>query len=170
MEPGAFRIIRMAKINKSELEKLSPAERIKKLKRLERENKKEIVEAEDLIKKTEAEIQREKITESVNIPETKTIDISQLFAPTESALEQAAEGAREMLTEDNVRYFVQNAYEGIKEVLYGEMDNESMMEKIDAIGEKLEKVKYMHVSSEIANLAVASIGMIYKMRKDQREA
>jgi hypothetical protein len=43
-------------IDKDELKKLSPEERLKRLKELEEERKKEIEEAEDLIKRTEAEI------------------------------------------------------------------------------------------------------------------
>ncbi len=42
----------MAKLDKAELEKLTPAERIKKLRKIEEENKKEIEEAEKLIIQT----------------------------------------------------------------------------------------------------------------------
>ena len=159
----------MPKINKEELEKLTPAEKIKKLRKLEQESKKEIREAEDLIKKTEAAIEREKIAESVQVPETKQVDISELFAKPESALEQAAEEAKKDLTDDNVKYFVQNAYEGVREALYSE-SSEELMNKVNAIGEKLDKVKYMGVNDEIANLAVAAKGMIYKLRKDIDDA
>ncbi|MEA2035991.1 MAG: hypothetical protein U9O94_00675 [Nanoarchaeota archaeon] len=153
-------------IDKEELEKLTPAEKIKKLKEIEEQNKKEIREAEKLIKETESKIKGDKIAESVNVPETKPVDISELFAPEGGALEQAAKEAESGLTDDNVKYFVKDAYDGVREALYGEAEsNTEMMEKIDAIGEKLERVKYFHVADEIANLAVAAKQMIYKLRR-----
>jgi len=169
MEPGSIGVKFMVKIDKEELKKLTPAEKIKRLKKLEEQSKKEIEEAESLIKQTEAAIEREKIAESIAVPETKPVDISGLFAPPESALEQAAQEARKEINEDNVKYFVQNAYEGVREALYSESARD-LMDKVDAIGEKLDKVKYMRVSDEIANLAVSAKQMIYKLRKDINEA
>jgi len=66
-------------IDKTELEKLSPAERIKKLKELGAERKKEIEEAEDLIKRTEAEIERERTIPDIELPEFEPVDISKMF-------------------------------------------------------------------------------------------
>ena len=66
-------------IDKDILKKLSPEERIKKLKESGEERKKEIEETEDLIKKTEAELEFIKTIPDIEVPELKPIDISSLF-------------------------------------------------------------------------------------------
>lgn len=66
-------------LDKEELKKLSPEKRIKRLKQIEKERKKEIEEAEDLIKRTEAEIQREKDIPDIEVPKIEPVDISKIF-------------------------------------------------------------------------------------------
>ena len=66
-------------LDKDELKKLSPEERIKRLKELEEEGKKEIKEAEDLIKRTEAEIEHNKNIPDIEVPEIERVDISKMF-------------------------------------------------------------------------------------------
>ena len=66
-------------LDKEELKKLSPEERIKRLKELERDRKKEIVEAEDLIKRTEAEILENKNIPDIEVPEINPVDITKMF-------------------------------------------------------------------------------------------
>lgn len=158
----------MAKLDKEELEKLTPTGRIKRLKELEEENKKEIEDAEDLIKKTESEIDRERIIESVKVPETKPIDIGSLFKEKEESLETTireeshsaetgAEGPLYQLAQD---------YQEAKEMLYSdEKLDENQLEWIDSLGERVEKIKYQTTSDEIANLAVATRSVVYKIRK-----
>ena len=65
-------------INKSELSKLSPEERIKKLKQLELAKKKEAEEIGDLIKASERELKTGKLAGEIT-PEQKPVDISRLF-------------------------------------------------------------------------------------------
>ena len=66
-------------LDKAEFKKLSPEERIKKLKELEEERKKEIVEAEDLIKKTEAEIFANQNIPDIDVPDITPVDITKMF-------------------------------------------------------------------------------------------
>jgi len=67
-----------------ELKKLSPESRIKRLKALEEEKRKEIEEAEQLIKESVGELEREeKIKQEVPIPQMKAVDVGQLFTQEE---------------------------------------------------------------------------------------
>ncbi|RLG24347.1 hypothetical protein DRN85_07790 [Methanosarcinales archaeon] len=69
--------------NLKEIKKLSPEERIKKLKKIEKENKKEINEAEKLIKDSVKEINVKEEIRDLPIPQIKAVDIESLFAPEE---------------------------------------------------------------------------------------
>ncbi len=66
-----------------EIKKLSPEERIKRLKKIEEENKKEINEAEKLIKDSIREINIQEEIREVPIPQIKAVDIESLFSPEE---------------------------------------------------------------------------------------
>ncbi|MBI2176473.1 hypothetical protein HYU40_03975 [Candidatus Woesearchaeota archaeon] len=61
-----------------ELKKLSPEERIKRLKELEEERKKEIAEAEELIKETAKELAEAEEKRRIPIPEARATDLSTL--------------------------------------------------------------------------------------------
>jgi len=158
----------MAKIDKEELEKLPAAERIKKLKELEEENRKEIEEAEKLIQETESQIEREGIAESVKIPDTKPIDIGSLFGKDES-LESAVK--KESPEEDaGPLYHLAQDYEAAKDIAYGgESINEDQLGWIDQLGERVEKIRYHTSSDQIANLVVATKSLIYKIKKHQTQ-
>ncbi len=161
----------MAKLNKAELEKLTPAERIKKLKRLEEENKKEIEEAKRLIKLTEAEISREKIAEAVKVPETKPIDIESLFReePTLEATVRQEAPATEEAKEESQLYQLAQAYEEVKEMAYSpqSLSEEQLeqLERIDRLGERVEKTKYETFTKEAADLVVATRSLVKKILK-----
>ena len=66
-----------------EIKKLSPEERIKRLKKIEEENKKEINEAEKLIKDSIREINIQEEIKDLPIPQVKAVDIESLFSPEE---------------------------------------------------------------------------------------
>lgn len=67
----------------NEIKKLSPEERIKKLRDVEEKNKKEIEEAEKLIKDSIREINVKEEIKDLPIPQIKAVDIESLFAPEE---------------------------------------------------------------------------------------
>ena len=93
-----------------DLKKLSPEERIKRLKTLEAEKRKELQEAEDLMKESEFELEREeKIKREIPIPQVKAVDIDQLFTQEEKQIfaakryvqkKPAEEGAEEKPPEE----------------------------------------------------------------------
>lgn len=70
-----------------DIKKLSPEERIRKLKKLEEEKRKEIEEAEKLIKESEGEIEEEeKIRQKIPVPQMKAVDIGNLFTAEEKQI------------------------------------------------------------------------------------
>lgn len=67
-----------------EIKKLSPEERVKRLKKLEEEKRKEIEEAEKLMKQSVGEMEREEeIRQQIPVPQMKAVDIDQLFTQEE---------------------------------------------------------------------------------------
>lgn len=157
----------MAKLDKEDLEKLTPAERIKRLKKIEAENKKEIEEAGRLIKKTEAEIERENITESVKVPETKPVDIGGLFREGEGLETTVKEEAPATEAKEESRlYQLAQAYEEAKDIAYStEKPSEEQLEWIDRLGERVEKASYDSFSKETADLLVATRSLVKKILK-----
>ncbi|MBI2138752.1 hypothetical protein HYU13_04135 [Candidatus Woesearchaeota archaeon] len=158
----------MAETSVEEMRKLVPGERIKKLKELQEKNKKEIEEADKLIGETEQQISRDRFLEQVAVPEQHEVDITRLFRGEGEVPFKLEAVAQEDVTSENVRYFVEAAYEGLKEAM--SMGEEINPLVVDELGERLQKAKYISTTEEVANLAVASIGIIYKLRKEQREA
>ena len=70
-------------VDLKEIKKLSPEERINRLKKIEEENKKEINEAEKLIKDSIREINIQEEIKDLPIPQIKAVDIESLFSPEE---------------------------------------------------------------------------------------
>lgn len=70
-----------------ELKKLSPEERINRLKKLQEQDKKEIEEAQNLIKESEEQAtNEEKLKQQIPVPQLKSVDIESLFTPEEKEL------------------------------------------------------------------------------------
>lgn len=95
-------------LDKDDLEKLSPEERIKKLKEIEDERKKDLEETESLIEKTKAEIERNKDIPDIEVPALEPVDISAMFeAPEGLEAEANIPGEEE---EEPVKYNVNEDY------------------------------------------------------------
>ena len=136
------------------------------MKQLEEENKKEIEEAGKLIKEIQLGVEREKIAEGVAVPETKPVDIGSLFKEEES-LETAVKKEAPLDEEGkSPLYQLAQDYEEAREMLYSQEPlNEEQLEWIDKLGERVDKTKYTTKSQELANLAVATRSLVYKIRK-----
>ena len=165
------------KLNKKELAKLSPEERIKKLKQLEEARKKEATEIEGLIKEYMQELKTKKIADSI-APEQKAVDISKLFeAPKEEKLErtarQEAPPVSRMKGSPNYNIVAQ-AYEDYNKLknLYGIIGtggtlDEHQLQMIGQIGERMNTVeKYMTESEKSASKLIASRAVLYKLKKE----
>lgn len=104
-------------IDKEELKKLSPEDRLKKLKELEQESKKEIDEAEDLIKRTEAEIEHNKNIPNIEVPKIEPVDISRMFEAPEG-LESTIKKEAPEEAESKIKYNPSNDYSDSAESLW----------------------------------------------------
>ena len=70
-----------------DLRKLSPEERIRRLRELEEKRKKEIEEAEEIIKASETELEeRKELEKKVPIPQMKAMDLGDLFSEAEQEM------------------------------------------------------------------------------------
>ena len=160
----------MAELNKDELKKLSPTQRLKKLKELEEERKQEASEIGTLIKESMKEIKTEEVATEIT-PEPRDVDIGMLFGAEETQLERTVK--QEVVDEEDLLKYVgtKQAYETYKQlqaISYASMMgtlNENQMEVVDKIGEKLDRAKYVSASEEAANILVASRATLHKIRR-----
>ncbi len=163
-------------INKQELSKLSPEERIKKLKLMEEERKKEVTEIETLIKRSMHELRIDKIAGEV-APEQRAVDISRLFEQTGEQLERTAreESPPAALMKGTKSYnaFIQtyNDYSELKK-FYGVVAGGGSLTEDDRklVGEIEGRIgvaeRYMTESEKTASKLDGSRMILYKLRKE----
>jgi len=82
-------VVTVAEEEIEKLKKLSPKERIGKLKKLQEKNKEEIEKAQKLLKQAEEEADIEEEMMDIPIPQLKAVDIDELFTPEERELFKA---------------------------------------------------------------------------------
>ena len=73
----------------NDLKKLSPKERIERLKKIQEKNKEEIDKAQEMLKEAEDEAEIEEELKDIPIPQMKAVDIGALFSPEERELFKA---------------------------------------------------------------------------------
>ena len=162
-------------IDKKELIKLSPEERIKKLKSMEEDRKKEVGEIEKLIKDSVQELKTDKLAEQI-APEQKSVDISRLFQQSsERGLERTARQATNQAPAKSAGYQkivqVYQDYSQLKE-FYGMIATGTSLnrEQINAIGQIGERInvaeKYMNEGEKAASKLNPSRAILYKLRKE----
>ncbi len=161
-------------LNKKELNRLSPAERIKRLKLMEESKKKEVDEIEKLIKESMHELNIGKIADDI-APEQKPVDISKLFEADDAGLERTArkESNRGLNAAPGYQAIAQTyeAYSQLQKLdkslsLYGNLSDDQLAQ-VGAIGEKLNRVeKYMTESEKAASKLDAGKAVLYKLKKE----
>ena len=162
-------------IDKNELNKLSPDARIKRLKQLEKERKKEEEEIGQLIKKSMQELRTGKLAEEI-APAPKPVDISGLFEPSGGErLERTAKQGAVSMAKGTKAYqaFVQTYQDYSKlKSLYGIVSAGGSLtkEQFAAIGDIGERIvtaeKYMTESEKTASKLDAGRFVLYKLRKE----
>ena len=160
-------------IDNRELTKLSPQDRIKKLKFMEEERKKEVAEIEELIKRSMQEIRTEKTAEEF-APAARVVDISRLFESEGGRLERSAK--KEIDPAGFPRGYqaiaaTYQAYSELKEfdvaLSMGSRLSKEQMAAIGQIGEKLTAAeRYMTEGEKSASKLDASRTVLYKLRKE----
>ncbi len=163
-------------IDKKELSRLSPEERIKRLKLMESERKKEVDEIEELIKKSMQELKTDKLAEEF-APEQRAVDISRLFeARGEEGLEKTArqEGLATALKGTKgyqALAQIDYAYSQLNKLdktlsMYGSLREEERR-LVGEIGEKINIAeRYMTESERTASKLDASRAVLYKLKKE----
>ncbi len=156
---------------KEELRKLRPQARLKKLKELEEQRKKDITKIEDLIKDSEKDLRTEEVAEEIT-PEQTEVNIGRLFEEETGHLEHTVrEEAPEPEREEQGYVSFRQAYSDystLKDITYASMMGQltpAQIDTVDKIGERLDRSKYISASQEAANLLVASRSALYKIRK-----
>jgi len=162
-------------INKKELTKLSPEERIKKLKQMEQERKKEVNEIGRLITESMQELKTTKLAEDI-APEQRVVDISRLFeAVGEQALESTArkEGQTALIKGARYQKVVQtyDDYSQLKKfystVSMGGSLTEEERRLVGEIGERINRAeRYTPAGEKTANILDASRTVLYKLKKE----
>lgn len=160
-------------IDKKELTRLSPEQRIKKLKMMEEEKKKEVDEIESLIKSSMQEMKIDKIAGEIS-PEQRTVDISRLFESNEGQkLEKTARKAKgsggggggyQAIAQVSYDYTQLKKFNDI--VSMGYSLTEEQKAAIGKIGERVTTDKYSTIGEETANLLDASRATLYKLEKE----
>ena len=157
-------------IDKKEFSRLSPEERLKKLKHLEEERKKDVDEIEQLIKQSMQEIRTDKLAGEI-APEQKAVDISRLFEKEkEGKLEKTARQNAPIAVNYHASTQVYQAYSLLSE-FYGIVAGGSRLtqEQLNAIGDMGERLnfaeKYMTESERTSSKLDAGKAVLYKLRK-----
>lgn len=163
-------------IDKKELNRLSPEERIKRLKLMEEERKKEVDEIERLIKESVHELKTDKIAEEIT-PGQKVVDISKLFETSgEDRLERTVrEGAPPNVKRGTRGYqAIVQTYEAYSQVmgLYSAVSMGSSLgeEEKRLMGDIIERVntaeRYMTEGEKAASKLNATRAVLYKLKKE----
>ena len=163
-------------IDKKELSRLSPEERLKKLKKLEEDRKKEADEIESMIKESMKELRTEKLAEEIT-PERRTVDISRLFEKNEGEnLERTARRESPVNLAKDVKGYqaVVQTYEAYTQLqkldkalsMYGSL-TEEQKNLVGKIGERINVAeRYMPEGQKTANLLDASRATLHKLKKE----
>ena len=161
-------------LDKKELTKLSPGERIKKLKLMEEERKKEVNEIERLIKESMRELKTDKIAEEI-APEQRAVDISRLFeANGEERLERTARKDAPRLAKGTKGYqAIAQTYQAYSQLtkFYGKISMGAglTVEEKEAINRIDEQIgvaeRYMNEGEKAASKLDASRVVLYKLKK-----
>ena len=163
-------------IDKKELTKLSPKERIKKLKLMEDERKKEVDEIEILIRQSMHELKTDMLAEDV-APEPKLVDISRLFEATgEHGLERTA---REEASPNSARgsrgyQAIVQTYEAYSQAMRlssaVSMGGRLSEEEKRLMGNIIERVntaeRYMTEGEKASSKLDATRAVLYKLKKE----
>lgn len=161
----------MAKLD--ELKRLSPQERIRKLKELEEERKKEIEEAEKLIKESNVEIEEErKELERIPIPQLKAVDIQGLFTVEEKEMfkvkrfidEEKIESLEEELKEKEEKRLEETVKEEAERKEEDGLDNNRLMDNYNVVKDLFKEAREEHYLNQ------EKTEMLYQKMRDIDEA
>jgi hypothetical protein len=172
-------------IDADELRKLSPEERVKRLKEMEHQHKKEIGEIESLIKRSLQEAKTDKIAEKV-APPPREVDITKLFTEGEREgheREQRRGRSQQLEEQATIKYLSETKYRGnlqqqiaqdytsLKKMMEGYISlgslSSTQIEQLERIEQRMDIVSYQtHAQSEkMAIMMSSSRAALHSIRK-----
>jgi len=160
-------MVKMTDSKLDELKRLSPEERLKKLKEFEDQRKKDLEETQKMIKSSMEEARREKAVEDVDIPDSEPVNIDKLFDSDEENLESAVHAEHQAFDNadgENLSYQLKQDFEELKNLSYKELDQYEVG-KLEEIEDRLGKVSYENASKDMAQQLVTSKGIVYNIKK-----
>lgn len=149
-------------IDKEELTKLSPKERIKKLKLMEKERKQDVNEIERLIQESMKELRTDKIAEEI-APQQKAVDISTLFEAPEQGLEKSAKEALKQSTSIKGRGEYQA---GAQPYYHSKTDGGTVPQQPKMQADREATEVYMTEGEKLVSKTSAGRATVYKLRKE----
>ena len=168
-------------VDTDELKKLSPEQRVKRLKEMEEQRKKEVGEIETLIKKSMNDAKNDRIAEKV-APPPQQVDITRLF--TEEEKEWRGQDKRQSLDEQaTVKYLADTSYRAgptqqlaqdyssLKKMLEGYISpgglSESQRGQIESMEQRIGNASYQtHAQSEkMAIMMTGSREALHRIKK-----
>ncbi|MFH1133755.1 MAG: hypothetical protein V1735_04640 [Nanoarchaeota archaeon] len=158
----------MVAIDVARLRKMRPDQRIEELKALSsdlqkeiRDREKEIKDTEKLLHESRNELERNRVAEMVKPPEQKPVEISDLFQGEGATVEEKAAPEGE-----TIRYQMIQDYEFVKGAVYQTLQPEDV-DQLQGIQDRLRGLEGLQVSTDVANLLVATRNVLYNIKKYQ---
>lgn len=154
-------MVKMAQFNKDELLKLSPRDRLAKLRELEKEMNQEKEETESLLQDTLVQLQNLEVIENIEAPQPEPMDISKLFAPEEGLEASVSQVSGE--ENNGVSMYMVSTYEG------GNLAHH-VQERIDdeKIEDTLYNARHASESKNVSESTDASKNVVESIKKYSR--
>ena len=154
------------------IRKLPASERLKKLTELTKKQKKSLDNIDALIKKSKEEIRLEKSADDQGPNADTHIEniVTQLEDQEELGRRESPTPLGESTGYNSFMRQIHEDYGQLQSISYASMQGSitpAQRDLIDEIGERLDKTKYHGESAAVADLAVASRSVIYKIRRYQ---
>jgi len=150
-------------LDKDDLKKLSPEQRIKKLKEYEEERKKELEETEDLIRRAEVELERNRDIPNIEVPKIEPVDISRMFesgAGLETQVEASHSEERPEL--NPIKYIPESVQESAEPMFYAPAALEEMRQEPST---KIEDTVKYESATDQADKLTGSRGTLKNIKK-----
>ncbi|MFH1591091.1 MAG: hypothetical protein ABIC95_04115 [archaeon] len=151
-------------VTRKDLEDLPLAERISKLRDMEKKAEKEIAEAKQLRSEIEEEIARERTIEGIEVPRSEPVDVAKLFFSSEG-LEAKAVLEQEADKDFQAEYL--SVLEGGELSAPDDLYVTSVINIIDKLDDLLDGIKY-HLPQDKMSGATASASVADRIRRYTR--
>lgn len=160
-------------LDKDNLRKLSPEERLKRLKEMEEDRRKDVDEIEKLIRRSLDELRVDQLAERIT-PREASDTLSRIVQDAEEETAEAQLKREEAVLEPGTVDYqlmgqVYSSYSSLRRVLGYELSpgtlSEEQSQALDQLGEHLETVKYTTTTQQVADMANTSRELIGRIKR-----